>query len=47
MSKPKVPKVKISQVDLKSFLLESLVVDPYWADLYNPPKKEKKSGRKS
>lgn len=42
--KPKVPKVKVSKIDLKSFLIESLVPDPYWDDLYNPaqaPKKKK------
>lgn len=41
--KPKVPKVKIPEVDLKTFLIESLKVDPYWDDLYNlPPKKQNK-----
>ena len=41
--KPKVPKVKIPKVDLKSFLVESLEIDPYWNDLYNPlPKKKNK-----
>lgn len=39
--KPKVPKVKIPNVDLKSFLVESLEIDPYWNDLYNPPPKKK------
>ena len=38
--KPKVPKVKIPKVDLKSFLVESLEIDPYWNDLYNPPPKK-------
>lgn len=32
----KIPKVKISEIDLKSFLYEQLEVDPYWDDLYNP-----------
>lgn len=40
-NKPKVPKVKIPAVDLQSFLVESLKVDPYWYDLYNPPPKKK------
>ena len=39
--KPKVPKVKIPNVDLKSFIVESLEIDPYWHDLYNPPPKKK------
>lgn len=39
--KPKVPKVKVPKVDLKSFLVESLEIDPYWNDLYNPPLKKK------
>ena len=38
--KSKVPKVKIPKVDLKSFLVESLEIDPYWNDLYNPPPKK-------
>lgn len=41
--KPKVPKVRIPNADLKSFLVESLEIDPYWHDLYNPqPKKKNK-----
>ena len=44
--KPKIPKVKIPSVDLKSFLIESLEVDPYWDDLYNPPPKKKNKYRK-
>jgi hypothetical protein len=40
--KPKVPKMKVSKIDLKSFLVESLVPDPYWDDLYNPPPAPKK-----
>ena len=35
-------KVKVDPIDLKTFLLESLTVDPFWDDVYNPPKKEKK-----
>ena len=43
--KPKVPKVKIPMVDLKTFLAESLEIDPYWNDLYNPPPKKKNKYR--
>lgn len=32
--KPKLPKIKIPPQDLKSFLIESLEVDPFWYDLY-------------
>ena len=32
-------KVKVDPIDLKTFLLESLTVDPFWDDVYNPPKK--------
>lgn len=28
------PKIKIPQQDLQSFLLESLKIDPFWYDLY-------------
>lgn len=34
MEKIQLPKIKIPPQDLKSFLLESLVVDPFWHDLY-------------
>ena len=37
----KIPKIKIDQIDLKSFLVEKLEVDPYWEDLYNPSQKPK------
>lgn len=30
----KVPKIKIPPQDLKSFLMESLEIDPFWYDLY-------------
>lgn len=30
----KVPKIKIPPQDLKSFLIESLEIDPFWYDLY-------------
>lgn len=30
----KLPKIKIPPQDLKSFLIESLEVDPFWYDLY-------------
>ena len=34
MKKKKMPKIKIPPQDLKSFLTESLVIDPFWYDLY-------------
>jgi len=37
-------RIKVSKVDLKTFVLENLTIDPYWDDLYNPPKKTKKKG---
>ena len=30
----KVPKIKIPPQDLKSFLMESMEIDPFWYDLY-------------
>ena len=30
----KMPKIKIPPQDLKSFLIDSLTVDPFWYDLY-------------
>ena len=30
----KIPKIKIPPQDLKSFLMESLEIDPFWYDLY-------------
>lgn len=40
--KSKLPKIKIPPQDLKSFLLESLEIDPFWYDLYgiDPEKQE-------
>ena len=32
--KPTLPKIKIPPQDLKSFLIDSLEVDPFWYDLY-------------
>lgn len=40
--KPKVPKIRVPEVDLQHFLKESLIIDSYWDDLYNPPEKHKK-----
>lgn len=38
------PKIKIPQHDLKSFILESLEIDPFWYDLYCiEPKKDNKT----
>ena len=30
----KIPKIKIQPQDLKSFLIDSLEIDPFWYDLY-------------
>lgn len=40
MEKIVLPKIKIPPQDLKSFLLESLEVDPFWYDLYGIVPKE-------
>ncbi len=37
--KPKVPKINIPDVDLKSFLLKDLHIDPFWNDLLDGPKR--------
>ena len=34
MSNAKLPKIKIPVQDLKSFLYDSLEIDPFWYDLY-------------
>lgn len=39
--KSKTIKVKIDQVDLQEFTYNTLVIDPYWDDLYNPKEKKK------
>ena len=38
----KLPKIKIDQIDFKTFAYEDLVIDPYWEDLYNPKINKKK-----
>lgn len=45
--KPKVPKIKIPDVDLKSFLLKDLQIDPYWNDLLDGPKRNARKTRES
>ena len=40
--KPKVPKINIPDVDLKSFLLEDLKIDPFWQDLLDDTDKRSK-----
>ena len=45
--KPKVPKITIPEVDLKSFLLKDLHIDPYWNDLLDGPKRNKRKQRES
>jgi hypothetical protein len=34
------PKIKIPPQDLKSFLIDSLEVDPFWYDLYGIEEEE-------
>jgi len=45
--KPKVPKITIPEIDLKSFLLEDLHIDPYWDDLLVGPKRNIRKIRES
>lgn len=45
--KPKVPKINIPDVDLKSFLLKDLKIDPWWDDLLEGPKRNKRKTRES
>ena len=33
-------KIKVSKTDRMQFPSENLQVDPYWNDLYNPPKRQ-------
>ena len=40
------PKIKIPPQDLKHFLKESLVVDPFWYDLYGIEEKQDNSNVK-
>ena len=40
------PKIKIDQTELSHFSYESLIVDPYWSDLYNGVDKDKNSTKK-
>lgn len=41
------PKIKIPPQDLKSFLTESLVIDPFWYDLYGIKKEPVKKNEES
>ena len=41
MKKNKTPKIKIPEQDLKSFLMDSLEIDPFWYDLYGINEKTK------
>lgn len=45
--KPKVPKINIPDVDLKSFLLEDLKIDPWWNDLLEGPKRNKRKTKET
>ena len=40
------PKIKIPPQDLKHFLKESLVIDPFWYDLYGIEEKQHNSNVK-
>lgn len=33
-------KLKVDIVDISHFPMESLKIDPYWNDLYNPPQQQ-------
>lgn len=46
MQKVKMPKIKIPEQDLKSFLKESLKVDPFWYDLYGIENEDIKKKKK-
>lgn len=45
--KPKVPKIKIPEVDLKTFLIKDLHIDPFWNDLLDGPKRNTRKTRES
>jgi len=45
--KPKVPKINIPDVDLKSFLLEDLKINPWWNDLLEGPKRNKRKTKET
>ena len=42
----KIPKIKIPPQDLQSFLMEHLVIDPFWYDLYGISKENVKNNNK-
>ena len=39
--------LKVDPNDIKRFPMESLVVDPYWNDLYNPPPQQVRKYRRA
>ena len=43
--RPSHERIKISKIDLKTFVLESLTIDPYCDDLYNPLQKSMKRAK--
>lgn len=45
--KPKVPKITIPKIDLKTFLLNDLHIDPYWDDLLDGPKRNNKKKKET
>lgn len=45
--KPKVPKITIPDVDLKTFLIKDLKIDPYWNDLLDDTKKNSKKKKET
>ena len=47
MKNKRAPKVKVSNIDLKTFAKDQLIIDPFWDDLYNPKVKHKKTKYKN
>ena len=45
--KQKKKKINIPDVDLKSFLIKDLHIDPFWNDLLDGPKRNKRKTRES
>ena len=40
--KPKVPKIDIPKVDLKTFLIQNMKIDPFWDDILVGPNRNKR-----
>lgn len=45
--KPKVPKINIPEVDLKTFLIQNMTFDPFWKDLMDGPKRNARKQKES